>query len=151
MRQMQNNNWRTRNPDKDAAQRARNNQKRQMKRDAERAARLSDPAYIEALRLKQEARERRMQEIAERKAALQQTRKAAGEKKAKEKLSIEDRNRRRREAVVKAQRIRAAQQRAEREKREAEKVAQRAEPKPKNKIIYRRMGRFEALSKWHGY
>lgn len=64
----------------------------------------------------------------------------------------EDRARRRREAIAKAQRVRQAQLRAERERREAEDAERRAQPaRPQSRPQARRMGRFAALSKWHGY
>ena len=150
--------WRAMNPDSVAASRQKDKERRRKIAQEKRARKLSDPAYIEAIRLKQEEKDRRLAEVRAAKARRQEERKqiALAKALAKEKLSPEDRNRRRREAIVKAQRIRAAQQRAEREARESKKQ-QALPPPPSSPAVQKppeprkRMSRFTALSKWYGY
>jgi len=139
--------WRASNPDKVAAARQRDKERRQRIRDEKRKARETDPAYIEAQRAKQAARDVKLKATQDarkqRHEKRQELKAAKAQEKVKEKLSREDMARRKREARVKEQR----------QQKQLDATVRKVESPTKHKQDpgkpQRRMGRITALSKWH--
>ncbi len=157
-RRRQDESWRARNPDRVAAMRERQKEKKR----AETQAKHADPAYIEEQARKKAEREwKANRELvikgirAEDARLRREERQAAAAlakdaKKEKEKVSREDLLRRRREERVKKQREIAAKEKAERELKQITKEPVVDRPKQNTNGFRPRMGRLRALSKWHG-